>query len=925
LTFSFAQIATVLILACSSFISGWLLRRIQAKAREAVLQKSLAEAQGIIPQLETNVRNRDQRLGTLLDELTEWKGKVPTLEAAVKRRDIEVLAKERELKMVRTELTALKVVAATAPKVTAEEIDALRESLRVAQARCAELVVDLTERDRRAKAVAALQAARGQTAETVPESAAVTALAAEWTARIGALEADVRQRDQNIADLQGRLDGETEQHRNRLSAETAARDAEIERLRAEAAKWQARVPKLVATIKARDAVIASHDTALAERDKLVGDRDAMLGERDITIVKRDVDLAEKNALLADRDRAIANLRGELEQRDSAAATARTSLLAAEHQIVELKEHIDAATARADALTGLLADRDAAVAAVEARLAAQAHEFEATLAQNTTKLATALRLGREEVDSHRAAIAALEAEREAHNARIAELEQDIESLRAQYAEATSERQKQAEWDDGRLAELAAQRDQITERLNSALAEFAIGERQRSVLEAERNALAARSSTLLQQVAAAEQSAKTAQEAANTLRQTLDMTEEREAEAQTRLIESEALRVSEQAERIATGQRMAELQQQQLSAEHEVVSLRQTLVTLQARVDNAEAQRQDVLSQREALEDRIGALLSEQSDVKETSVAMQRALNAAREEQLRMTAELSRRDAELIALRDELANGGARAAPLEAMLRERDTVLAERARHIESLTSQIETLDATLRQRAARIGELEKSSGESEGGPPGSGRRADYLEQRVAAQIDKNRELARVLEERERELATLTKQRDLNDKSLLVLKQQLDGAREAEERLAVQVRELRAAAKSVPEQPAVGAPEATSAPVSEHVGEEAPLATQPQGLYQAPPDDADDLQQIRGIGEGFERGLNKLGIYRYSQLAGFSPAEIVWVENHLPTFRGRVERDDWPGQAAALIAAARGDWSLRGPHEPLPNGPTAGPLN
>src|SRR4030095_16583433 len=86
--------------------------------------------------------------------------KVPTLEMAVKRRDIEVLAKERELKMVRTELIALKDVAASAPKVTAEELDALRESLRVAQTRNSELVGDLAERDRRlAFAAAAAQAA----------------------------------------------------------------------------------------------------------------------------------------------------------------------------------------------------------------------------------------------------------------------------------------------------------------------------------------------------------------------------------------------------------------------------------------------------------------------------------------------------------------------------------------------------------------------------------------------------------------------------------------------------------------------------------------------------------------------------------------------------------------------------------------------
>jgi predicted flap endonuclease-1-like 5' DNA nuclease len=88
------------------------------------------------------------------------------------------------------------------------------------------------------------------------------------------------------------------------------------------------------------------------------------------------------------------------------------------------------------------------------------------------------------------------------------------------------------------------------------------------------------------------------------------------------------------------------------------------------------------------------------------------------------------------------------------------------------------------------------------------------------------------------------------------------------------------------------------------------SKPNGLFELPPEHVDELQQIRGIGDGFERGLNKLGVYQFSQLAGLSAAEIVWIEAHLPTFHGRIERDDWPGQAAALMAASEhAEWSLR----------------
>jgi predicted flap endonuclease-1-like 5' DNA nuclease len=136
---------------------------------------------------------------------------------------------------------------------------------------------------------------------------------------------------------------------------------------------------------------------------------------------------------------------------------------------------------------------------------------------------------------------------------------------------------------------------------------------------------------------------------------------------------------------------------------------------------------------------------------------------------------------------------------------------------------------------------------------------------------------------------------------VLKQQLDDARQSQERLASELRAL----KGPGARPSIPQPEPETNPI-------APV--EPHGLHYSPPDQVDDLQQIRGIGEGFERGLNRLGIYRLSQLAGLSAAEIVWLENSLPTFRGRVEREDWPAQAAALMAAGQpGDRSLRGAAE------------
>jgi NADH-quinone oxidoreductase subunit E len=72
--------------------------------------------------------------------------------------------------------------------------------------------------------------------------------------------------------------------------------------------------------------------------------------------------------------------------------------------------------------------------------------------------------------------------------------------------------------------------------------------------------------------------------------------------------------------------------------------------------------------------------------------------------------------------------------------------------------------------------------------------------------------------------------------------------------------------------------------------------PQGLA-APEGEPDDLQQISGIGPGIEKILHELGIYHFRQIAEFTPDNVAWVNQRL-RFKGRIEREDWIGQARRL---------------------------
>ncbi|MDJ0939718.1 MAG: hypothetical protein QNJ00_08125 [Woeseiaceae bacterium] len=65
-----------------------------------------------------------------------------------------------------------------------------------------------------------------------------------------------------------------------------------------------------------------------------------------------------------------------------------------------------------------------------------------------------------------------------------------------------------------------------------------------------------------------------------------------------------------------------------------------------------------------------------------------------------------------------------------------------------------------------------------------------------------------------------------------------------------------------------------------------------------EERDDLQEIVGIGKVFESALHGLGVYSFKQIAEFGPADIARVNRELKECRGRMEQDDWIGQAREL---------------------------
>jgi predicted flap endonuclease-1-like 5' DNA nuclease len=92
-----------------------------------------------------------------------------------------------------------------------------------------------------------------------------------------------------------------------------------------------------------------------------------------------------------------------------------------------------------------------------------------------------------------------------------------------------------------------------------------------------------------------------------------------------------------------------------------------------------------------------------------------------------------------------------------------------------------------------------------------------------------------------------------------------------------------------------------------GEDKHAGRRPFGLSAAI-GEPDNLKKIRGIGPQNERRLHALGIWHFSQIAGWSEDNVKWVGSYL-AFAGRIDREKWIAQARDLAAGKDTEFSRR----------------
>ena len=82
-----------------------------------------------------------------------------------------------------------------------------------------------------------------------------------------------------------------------------------------------------------------------------------------------------------------------------------------------------------------------------------------------------------------------------------------------------------------------------------------------------------------------------------------------------------------------------------------------------------------------------------------------------------------------------------------------------------------------------------------------------------------------------------------------------------------------------------------------GKPAAVAVEP--LFERPAGEPDNLRKIPGVGKVLEGRLHALGVTKFDQIAAMTADDVARLDEALNS-RGRIERDDWIGQAKTLAA-------------------------
>ena len=603
----------------------------------------------------------------------------------------------------------------------------------------------------------------------------------------------------------------------------------------------------------------------------------------------------------------------LSQRD--AAMSRASLL--EEQIASMQERIEQMDGAAN--EELLAENEK----LRGKLATLTQEHDAVA---TMLVDERTRLSRMESDNHRLSLLASESSQR-DDSQLLELKSQIEHQTIELDTLRSELEETA----AQLGRERHQRQHLQDVLMERKAETESSGQERAKLDAELQSL----TTELQTLTTQNSSLAAEVEELTALRGEHASVKHLLHEAHQELSELRTKHEGELAERESLAARIHELNGKSTELTRRIVSLSAERSSLEVSRDAAASERDSIASELEKLVTERDVLASEREALafeKENFAAEKNSVELERDTLgvERDTLELERDT--LQAERDEIK------AQLESLERDHRLTMASKL----ELESSLEDLQEETHLQQQRIAELE-------------GLREEYRDQasridKVAAQRDEAMhtqadlqafvaDLRSQVESQTRTISALNQQNDqlrsgevrhqplrqeneqlrarLNETS-----EQLDRATAHRDQLSSQMRELEATAAQLEtkaksseatieslrrerDEIVARTHQAIQMPTSPFASRSVPEASGGRMrrddvlgmVYTQPPKRKDDLKRISGIAQVLEKKLNAFGVYTYRQIMEWDPVAVAEFSKLL-SFRDRIERDDWVGQARNL---------------------------
>ncbi len=478
MTFSLLTVAFIATVAGLCFAFGWTARRITSTKAEVELKRTVYEAKGAIPQLESSVRNREQRINTLQAEAQTLRDRLTQVESASAAKDTEIVKRDREIRLARSELQIVKdgsvglelnpdlIDGEQAESATAAGSDPkLAADFKKLESRYDALKRGLIQReDKIAELEAQLQGGEGKPASRILEQEL-----AEQQAAAELAQATLAARDATIRELQARIEQDITQ-REQLESLTKRRGDTNRTLKDNFAKLESELPKLTEQLKARADVIAERDARISALDGELTHVIAERGQRDTTIISLETKLAASENQIAqqtsnmltqrqqlrDVEQKVDMLTREVAETTKALQTAQAALRERDATLVtrdsrqqstddKLREHGNTVATLQNALKdrdfrieGLVADKAAVEARLAAALANASESANASLKAPSSEPDAAVE-GREARPRDTGTIAALRKTLAVRDTEIAELNAAAAALKMQLVAANARAQ------------------------------------------------------------------------------------------------------------------------------------------------------------------------------------------------------------------------------------------------------------------------------------------------------------------------------------------------------------------------------------------------------------------------------------------------------------------------------------------------------